>query len=220
MDSAVFAGGVVILLFSVIAHEVMHGFMALKFGDHTAESAGRLTFNPLPHIDPIGTILVPLFCILPSIIFPGSTPGIILGWAKPVPVNPLNFTNIRKGELFVSSAGIITNFSLAIISTVIFYLVSGFASIIILQLLAFSTTINLILAIFNALPVPPLDGSKILASFLPTKMAISYQKYERYGILILLLLLFFPIGGTTALGIVMSFFMNILSIIFRIPYYL
>lgn len=176
---------VLILLFSVIIHEVMHGLVARRFGDNTAERAGRLTLNPLPHIDPVGTILLPIL----SLIY-GSA---LFGWAKPVPVNPLNFSNIRKGELFVSAAGILANFVLAIIAALIFRILimlpQTFPALL-GDLLTFTVSINLVLGIFNLLPIPPLDGSKILLSQLPYTLAKEYQRIESYGFLILLLLLF------------------------------
>lgn len=109
-----FALSIIVLLFSVIVHEVMHGVVALRFGDTTAQRAGRLTLNPIPHIDLFGTILLPAL-----LIFTGSP--ILFGWAKPVPINPLNFSNIRRGELFVSAAGILANFGLAVAAAVIFH---------------------------------------------------------------------------------------------------
>src|SRR3990167_9994626 len=109
---------IVILLFSVILHEVMHGWVALKFGDRTAEQAGRLTLNPIPHIDPIGTIL------LPGLLLLTGSP-ILFGWAKPVPVNPLNFSSLRKGELFVSAAGILANFSIAVAAAIIYHILNA-----------------------------------------------------------------------------------------------
>src|SRR3990167_424471 len=113
-----FAISIIILLFSVIVHEVMHGYVALKFGDHTAERAGRLTLNPIPHIDIFGTILLPGLLIL-------SGSPILFGWAKPVPVNPLNFSDLRKGELLVSAAGVLSNFAIAIVSAVLFHFLSN-----------------------------------------------------------------------------------------------
>lgn len=208
MQAEVLALGVLILLFSVILHEVMHGWAALQFGDHTAERAGRLTLNPLPHIDPIGTILVPAILILPPILL-GGAPGFIIGWAKPVPVNPLNFRDLRRGELVVSAAGVLINFSLAVVAALIFHLTQAAANLPIQSLLAFTVQINLILAIFNSLPIPPLDGSKIVMSFLPPKLAASYAQLERYGLLILLFLLFFPFGPVSPLGIVLGFFLNL-----------
>lgn len=202
------AVAVIVLLFSVILHEVMHGWAALQFGDHTAERAGRLTLNPLPHIDPIGTILVPAVLILPA-VFLGTTPGFIIGWAKPVPVNPLNFRDLRRGELLVSAAGVLINFGLAIAAALIFHLVKGTGNLPIQSLLLFAININLILGIFNSLPIPPLDGSKILASFLPAQLAARYQAIERYGFLILLFLLFFPFGSVSPLWVILGFFLRL-----------
>ncbi len=197
---------IVILLFSVIVHEVMHGWVALKFGDTTAQRAGRLTLNPIPHIDLFGTILLPAL-----LIFTGSP--ILFGWAKPVPVNPLNFSNLRKGELLVSAAGILANFSLAIIAALLYHLFNSFNQTpeLILDLLRFATRINLILGIFNLFPIPPLDGSKVLMSQLPLKLARSYQKIEPYGILILLLLLMIPFGRTSLLQGILGFLVGLFS---------
>ncbi|MDO8576763.1 MAG: site-2 protease family protein [Candidatus Daviesbacteria bacterium] len=202
-----FAISIIILLFSVIIHEVMHGVVALKFGDHTAERAGRLTLNPLPHIDLFGTILLPAL-----LIFTGSP--ILFGWAKPVPVNPLNFSNLRKGELFVSMAGILSNFGLAILAALIYHLLNAMPQTfpaIVGSLLRFTVLINLVLGIFNMFPIPPLDGSKILLSQLPYNLAKSYQRIEPYGFLILLVLLMVPIGGTSLLQGVLGFFVGIFS---------
>lgn len=202
-----FALSIVILLFSVIIHEVMHGLVALKFGDHTAERAGRLTLNPLPHIDLFGTILLPGLLILT-----GSP--ILFGWAKPVPVNPLNFSDLRKGELLVSAAGILANFSLAIIAAIIFHILNTLPQefpALLGALLRFTVLINLILGIFNLFPIPPLDGSKILLSQLPYNLARAYQRIEPYGFLILLILLLVPIGGTSLLHAILGFLVGLLS---------
>ena len=175
----------VILLFSVILHEVMHGVVALKFGDHTAQRPGRLTLNPIPHIDPIGTILVPALMTLT-----GS--GVLFGWAKPVPVNPLNFSNLRRAELFVSAAGVAANFGLAIIAAVLYRLLQeiNLQIPLISILLQYTVFINLLLGIFNLIPIPPLDGSKMLMSQLSYKFARSYESLEKYGPFILLILIF------------------------------
>ncbi|MCR4305520.1 MAG: site-2 protease family protein [Candidatus Daviesbacteria bacterium] len=175
----------IILLFSVIVHEVMHGWVAKKFGDTTAERAGRLTLNPIPHIDLVGTILLPFLSIYLG--------GILFGWAKPVPVNPLNFSNLRKGELMVSAAGIAANFGLAITAALIFRILDSLPQAfppLLGGALIFTVLINLVLGLFNLLPIPPLDGSKILLSQLPYKLAREYQKIESYGFLLLLILLF------------------------------
>lgn len=215
MQAEVLALGIIILLFSVILHEVMHGWVALQFGDHTAERAGRLTLNPIPHIDPIGTILVPAVLILPAVLF-GTSPGFIIGWAKPVPVNPLNFRNLQRGELLVSAAGVLANLGLAVAATLIFHLVKGSGNLPIQSLLLFTININLILAIFNSLPIPPLDGSKIVMSFLPAKLAASYAQLEKYGFLILLFLLFFPFGSVSPLGVILNFFLGLFRFILGI----
>src|SRR3989344_8138252 len=121
MQPEFLALSIIILLFSVIVHEVMHGLVALKFGDHTAERMGRLTLNPIPHIDPIGTILLPiLFLILP--LLTGSSSNFFIAWAKPVPVNPLNFKDIRMGEFMVSAAGVFSNLTLAVIGAILYHL--------------------------------------------------------------------------------------------------
>lgn len=205
MNPEFLAFSLVILLFSVIVHEVMHGYVALKFGDRTAENAGRLTLNPLPHIDPIGTILVPGLLML-------SGTGILFGWAKPVPVNPLNFSDLRKGELFVSAAGILANFGLAIISAVLYHFLNTIPTtpVLVLSLLRYAVQINLLLGIFNLFPIPPLDGSKILLSQLPYNLAREFEKLERYGFIIILILI---VTGllTTILSLLVTLFSKILG---------
>lgn len=202
-----FALSIIILLFSVIIHEVMHGVMALKFGDHTAEHAGRLTLNPIPHIDLFGTILLPAL-----LIFTGSP--ILFGWAKPVPVNPLNFSNLRKGELLVSAAGILANFGLAILAALIFHIFNALPQefpALLGSLLRFTVLINLVLGTFNLFPIAPLDGSKILLSQLPYNLAKSYQRIEPYGFLILLILLMVPFGRSSLLQTILGFFVDLFS---------
>ena len=185
MQPEFLALSIVVLLFSVILHEVMHGFVARMFGDLTAERAGRLTLNPIPHIDPMGTILLPGLLLL-------TGAPILFGWAKPVPVNPLNFSSLRKGELLVSAAGILANLGLAILAAVIYHILQALPQTfppIIGAVLRFTVMINLILGIFNLFPIPPLDGSKILLSQLPYNLARSYERLEPYGFIILLILL-------------------------------
>lgn len=199
---------IVIFLFSVIIHEVMHGVVALKFGDNTAQRAGRLTLNPIPHIDPIGTIL------LPGLMFLSASQGLVfpffIGWAKPVPVNPLNFSNIRKGELWVSAAGVLANLGFALVLTLIFHFVKGFdIDPNIIFFLFAVINLNLILGIFNLFPIPPLDGSKILMTLLPYNLAKEYQKLEQYGFLILIICLMIPFGNSTLLQTFLSFILNI-----------
>lgn len=198
MQPELLAISIIVLLFSVIVHEVMHGLVALKFGDHTAERAGRLTLNPIPHIDPVGTIL------LPALLFITNSP-IMFGWAKPVPVNPLNFTDLRRGEFFVSIAGILSNLGLAIVAAILYHILGFFDGPLLLsQILYFTVSINLLLAVFNLIPIPPLDGSKVLMSQLPYHLAREYQKLEAYGFILLLMLWFIPVGGTSLLGFILG----------------
>lgn len=207
MHPEFFAFSIIILLFSVIVHEVMHGLMALKFGDQTAQKMGRLTLNPIPHIDLFGTILLPAL-----LIFTGSP--ILFGWAKPVPVNPLNFSNLRKGELFVSAAGILANFGLAILAATIYHILDAVPFMfpaLLGSLLRYTMLINLVLGVFNLFPIPPLDGSKILLSQLPYNLARSYQKLEPYGILILLILMMVPFGNSSLVQGILGLFVGIFS---------
>lgn len=185
----------------------MHGYVAKRFGDHTAQKAGRLTLNPLPHIDLFGTILLPAL-----LIFTGSP--ILFGWAKPVPVNPLNFSNLRRGELLVSAAGILANFGLAALAAIIYHILNALPQTfpyLLGALLKFTVTINLVLGVFNLFPIPPLDGSKVLLSQLPYNLAKSYQRLESYGILILLILLMIPFGGSSFLHTILGFFVRLFS---------
>jgi Zn-dependent protease len=175
------------LLLALTFHEFAHGFVAYRLGDPTAQNAGRLTLNPLSHLDPLGTI---------AFFF------IKFGWAKPVPVNPSYFRNPKRDMLWVALAGPATNLALAIISAIvtkaIWFLAANLpysttAEAILVPLnamLVASVWINLVLCIFNFLPIPPLDGSRILMGLLPTKAAMSYIKIERYGFIIILVLAF------------------------------
>ncbi len=187
------------LMIAVILHEFAHGWTAYKMGDPTAKLAGRLTLNPIPHIDPVGTIILPaMFIILGS--------PIIFGWAKPVPINPMNFRDLRKGTFLVSIAGVVMNVSLAVGFGVLYRIldsIRGFADAfvvesIIIPLLIFSAKsvlINLILALFNIIPIPPLDGSKALMSFLSFRYWEIFYKYEMYGFIVITVLLFTGVLG-------------------------
>jgi Zn-dependent protease len=174
------------LLFALTIHEFAHGYVAFTLGDPTAKANGRLTLNPLKHLDPIGTIAFFL---------------INFGWAKPVPVNPYYFKNPRQDMLWVALAGPATNLVIAVISAIVVKFIVLMASILpltnitfailypIQEMLVASVWINLVLCIFNFIPIPPLDGSRILAGLLPDHLARPYASLERYGFIILILLM-------------------------------
>ena len=187
-----------ILLFSVVIHEVSHGYMALRLGDPTARDMGRLTLNPIPHIDPVGSILVPLF----SLFVAGQ---VFIAWAKPVPVNPMNFSNYRRDDILVSVVGPLSNILLALVCTLCFIAVSFFGllfhepSAIVIQAFDFflrmfwgGIVLNIILAVFNMIPIPPLDGSHVVASLLPDETAERFRSIGFYGVFIILLLMRWP----------------------------
>jgi Zn-dependent protease len=171
----------VVLFFSVIIHEVAHGYIALLNGDTTAKLYGRLTLNPLPHIDPVGTILVPALLFL-------SHSGIFFGWAKPVPVNPMNFRNYRTGELSVSAAGPLSNFFLAAVFAQLLPWVADNPGLFLFC--KYGVIINLYLMLFNLIPIPPLDGSKVIMPLLPRSVQQLYVQLEPVGFVLILLLLY------------------------------
>jgi Zn-dependent protease len=176
----------IVLLFSVIVHEVAHGYVALLNGDPTAKMLGRITLNPVPHIDLIGTIILPLLLLM-------SHAGILFGWAKPVPVNPLNYRNYRWGEFAVSAAGPVSNLVLAAIFSVLVRM--GFDNPGLMQMAFFGVSINIFLALFNLIPIPPLDGSHILALFLPRDLARLYEYLQPVGFILILILFYTGIMG-------------------------
>lgn len=177
-----------ILIFSVILHELAHGYAALYLGDPTAKLAGRLTLNPVPHIDPLGSIIIPLILAL--------TPGsLMFGWAKPVPYNPYNLSHGRWGEAFVAVAGSATNLLIAVIFGLIIRFVVGtdVGTVAFIQLAGYVVLINVMLGLFNLIPFPPLDGSKVLGALLPSHIWLKYQGFmarvEAYGFLATILFL-------------------------------
>lgn len=180
-----------VLIFSIVVHEVAHAYVARTQGDNTAFMLGRITLNPLPHLDPLGSVLLPGIMAL--------TGGPILGWAKPVPVNPRNFRNYKRGDILVSLAGIASNLVLAVLFTLLLAATLAAAAAFPGQMRLWGVLgamfqagifINFLLALFNLIPVPPLDGSHVMAHLLPLKLALKYREFGRYGMLILFALLF------------------------------
>jgi Zn-dependent protease len=186
-----------ILLFSVIAHEIAHGYAALKQGDNTALMLGRLSWNPIRHIDPFLTILMPLMLGL------ASNWRFMLGGAKPVPVNPRNYRNYRRGDIIVSLAGVATNFVIALGCTLLIPVLGAIGRAVapaegsfgVLQVMMIvGIQINLLLIAFNLLPIPPLDGSHVMKYLLPPAWSLRYQQLGRYGLVILVGILVFGRG--------------------------
>jgi Zn-dependent protease len=187
------------LLFALVAHEVAHGWTALQQGDDTAYKLGRITLNPIPHIDPLLSIL------MPALLWFATNGAFTFGGAKPVPVVTRNFRNYRRGDLIVSSAGVITNLILAVLCTGLFIVVgllhsllgsAGTTTVITAQrMLNWGIYLNLVLAVFNMIPIPPLDGSRIAYHFLPPALGAKYRALDRFGFLPLLalMLLFRPV---------------------------
>ena len=190
-----------VLLFSVVVHEVAHAWQALREGDPTARDLGRITLNPLPHLDPVGSLLVPLALYF----LPGD---FLFGWAKPVPVNPRNYRDYRSGDIRVSLAGIASNLCLAALCALALATVvalrglpffSGSIGVTIVEIASYGIFINLILAYFNLIPLPPLDGSHVLYHLLPPAAGARYRQMGRYGVTLLFLtVVMFP-GAFAAL---------------------
>jgi Zn-dependent protease len=210
------------ILVAITFHEVAHGFVANKFGDPTAKMMGRLSFNPLVHIDPIGTVVVPVM------LFILSNGSFIFGTAKPVPVNFYNLRRPRRDSAIVSAAGPVMNIMIAFISILLYILIqvifppslsSAFTQKIMTPLvimIQYSISFNIFIAAFNLFPVPPLDGGRIVTSLLPTKYSYHFSKLEPYGILIVLALWFTGIAHYIIVPI--QAFIEIILRIFLLPF--
>jgi len=204
MNSVIFsiAQSVPGFLLAIVAHEAAHAWMANRFGDTTAKAAGRLTLNPAAHYDPWGTVLFPLLSA-----FTGFA---IIGWAKPVPINSRNFTKIRPGIFWVSFAGPLANIILGTLSAFLVAFVAvkvptsfGYYNIV-LGMLKYSVFINFILASFNLIPIPPLDGSKMVASFLKGEWAYKYDSLAAYSSFIFMAVLLLSVMGIHTLGYLLA----------------
>lgn len=179
---------ILILILSVIIHEISHGYMADRLGDPTARLQGRLTLNPIKHIDPVGSIVVPLLT---------SLAGFTFGWARPVPYNPYNLRNRRVGEFLIAAAGPLSNIGIALIFGLIIRFVFGTSIVAgsfaagFLEIASYIVLINIVLAIFNLIPIPPLDGSKLLFSFLPQQYGRLRNTLEMYAPILIFVVVFF-----------------------------
>ena len=198
------------VLFAITVHEVAHGWVANKLGDGTAKMLGRLTLNPIKHIDPIGTIVVPIALVLMS--------GFAFGWAKPVPVNPRNFKNPRKDMVLVAIAGPLANVFMVIFWALFLKIVSFAVSDLNLAkgLMAMGEAgviINLVLFVFNLFPIPPLDGSKVLAGFVPPSISDILDRIEPYGFFIVMGLLYFGVLSAV-MNPIISFFLRSINTLF------
>lgn len=185
---------VIPVLFAITVHEFSHGFIASKLGDKTALMMGRLTLNPIKHIDPVGTILVPTLLYL--------TAGFVFGWAKPVPINFDALRSPKRDMVLVAMAGPASNFIMAGLWLAALIYSISINSFLLLEMSKVGIQINLILAVLNLIPLPPLDGSRIVAPFLPTRLAYKYNRLEDYGIFIILGLIFLGIFESVIIPIV------------------
>lgn len=203
----------VVLLFAISAHEAAHAWMSNRFGDDTARLLGRITLNPNAHIDPIGTLLIPIVGFILGNIGGAAARIPLIGWGKPTPVNPLRWRNKSLANVMVSAAGIMANLFIAICAFTIIkvLLVTGWTRLIpesmiepVALFLNFLLTMNISLAVFNLLPFPPLDGSKILETFLPESAQPTLALLEQYGFLILMVLIYIGFFGAI-MSPIMSF---------------
>lgn len=199
------------VLFAITVHEVAHGWVANRLGDGTARMLGRLTLNPFKHIDPVGTVIVPLAMVVLST-------GFVFGWAKPIPVNTRNLQHPRKDMAIVAIAGPLANLLMAIFWVFVFKLSTSIISDVniakgVMEMGKAGVIINIVLFVFNLLPIPPLDGGRVLSGFVPATVSDMLDKIEPYGFFIVIGLLYFGILNTI-LNPVFGFFMNTIGSLF------
>jgi Zn-dependent protease len=187
---------VVSLVPAIVLHEVSHGVVADRMGDHTARFAGRLTLNPIKHVDPFGTVVLPGLLLLPYLFGRGTNP--VFGYAKPIPVNPANLRDPDRQTMWIALAGPGTNLALAVVGALAYRILGGGGGYMGRFFLIF-LFVNVLLAVFNVMPIPPLDGSKVLARFLPPRARHVYQSMEPYGALFMLVIFFLFPGAIFAI---------------------
>ncbi len=203
METQLLLFQIIVLIFSVVIHEYMHGWMANYLGDPTARDAGRLTMNPIAHIDLWGSIILPLMLVITKTPF-------VFGYAKPVPFNPYNLRDQKYGSAKVAIAGPLSNFIVALFFGLLLRFFSGYlieSNIILAGLLQIIVYLNLFLMVLNLLPIPPLDGSKVLMPFLPYDWQIKFSQLERFGFAFVLLFVFF---GFSLIAPIINFLFNII----------
>lgn len=185
MTVLVLLSSLIVVLFSIILHECAHGLAAERLGDPTARQAGRITLNPIPHLDPIGSILLPGIMLMISLM---GGQAILFGWAKPVPINPYNLNNPKRDMMWIGLAGPATNFAVALVLALLARLLPISTNPLGANILFYGVAINLLLGFFNLIPIPPLDGSKILTGLLPERYAYALNSIGRFGFIILIIL--------------------------------
>ena len=203
------------LIFAITLHEAAHGWAAKKLGDDTAWILGRVTANPVPHIDPVGTVLVPGALVLMSALTGGA--GFVFGWAKPVPINPRYFRHFNRDMMLTALAGPASNLLQAIAWAVVLKLVVmlGISERFVISVCAAGISVNLMLMAFNLIPIPPLDGSKVLFAFLPDSAYEKLMRYEKYGMIALLILVWLGVGDNVLSTAIYNVYASMINFVFR-----